>query len=1264
MVQAWAARPGDRLGTGLPDVWKMKWGLNRDCGEGPDGPWGDPDGDGVPNWMEYLAHTDPLKADAVDHKGLVRWEIWRNVPGAYVFDLTRSANFPQHPDELRYLRRLETPVGFGQDYGARLRGVIKAPADGEYTFTINASDTAEFWLGENESWKSKRMVAQVEQAALRRRTAEQVSARITLKKGKNYYVEVLHKQRNSSDFCTVTWNVPGAKRARVIGPDGLFSWKPDPEDADDDGLPDEWQRATGLMAEGVDPALRNAWADADHDGMTNWEEYKAGTDPLKPDAPQHAGHMLTCETWTGLPGNRIKDLVLDKRYPAKPDHTTLVDNPDFSDEGENYGCRLRGLLTAPDDGAYIFYVSGNDACTLWLAESEDKFTKHVIARTVRGTPWRSYGRNPSQQSEPIELRKGQHYYIEVLFKRGARDNSPPADQRDHSSVAWKRPGRHVLPQTVIETEYLSPYTRDPRDLDDDDLPDDFEKAHGLDPTDPSGDNGAWGDPDGDGLNNFDEFQAGLDPQVADVHGTPGLVRWECWRDVPGDLRELRANPAFPLKPTEREWIHQMEGPQNIGESYGSRMRAFLVPPVGGQYVLAVSGDDECELWLSDSDSKFARVLVAAVEASTRFRQWDRRAGQISKPMRLEAGKWYFIEVLHKQQGGHDHVSVAWKVPGASEFRLIPNTALAGFAGDLADTDDDDLPDAWQKANHIALGSRLADKDLDGDGLTTREEYLLGTDPNNPDTDGDGVNDGDEVRIYHTNPLVKDGPPPVLEKSAPLAQWSGTPGSWMTGADGTLDSMERRGEASWDVDVASPGVYLIEVVAGSRGATAYLPPVPVTILIDDLETLSGFIPPGELPTRLAALTRFLAAGKHRVTLDDRNVRAGVGIAVVSINFYRHQGPDADSNGIPDWLENICRHKDQVDQSQAEYAVSPACIEGVARFADDVSLSVGGVAVPVQEGLRGKWFANVQLDPAAPVELKAAFEGGAIVEPVSLRWIATNLMVCPANLRLRAGDALLLTAFPADADPLTVAFKVGDGAGIDCSGPADQPQQVRFAKAGRTVLSVTAGASGGTPQTRSVTVDVYAAGFDDGFSVAVDYPRTWELPLVSRELSIEADSWLTLDEQTTVPPAPRSFTATATEVASARVLARLWDHGPVLAATTVNSFHFATATETGNYSVIQVLADGTRVVEVRYVIDGIIPKDLSIWLHMYVTDAIFADGDTWHELTAKDFDANGEARLLIYKAPCVGTPFVCHWIRPFYERPAAGISGPQSPAPSGP
>lgn len=73
-----------------------------------------------------------------------------------------------------------------------------------------------------------------------------------------------------------------------------------------------------------------------------------------------------------------------------------------------------------------------------------------------------------------------------------------------------------------------------------------------------------------------------------------------------------------------------------------------------------------------------------------------------------------------------------------------------------DSDADGLPDWWELRHGLAIAD-VSDAvlDVDGDGLSALEEYIVDTDPALDDTDGDLLNDGDEVNDYLTNPNIRD-----------------------------------------------------------------------------------------------------------------------------------------------------------------------------------------------------------------------------------------------------------------------------------------------------------------------------------------------------------------------------------------------------------------------------------------------------------------------------------------------------------------------------
>ena len=111
-----------------------------------------------------------------------------------------------------------------------------------------------------------------------------------------------------------------------------------------------------------------------------------------------------------------------------------------------------------------------------------------------------------------------------------------------------------------------------------------------------------------------------------------------------------------------------------------------------------------------------------------------------------------------------------------------------------DTDSDGLDDAWEMQYFGNLDQGPED-DPDEDGLTNAQEYAQGTNPILADTDGDGLQDGDEVTTYGTNPLMAD-----------------------SDEDGYYDGEEVRMNSdpnnSGDFPAYDPGTYYVNISSGN------------------------------------------------------------------------------------------------------------------------------------------------------------------------------------------------------------------------------------------------------------------------------------------------------------------------------------------------------------------------------------------------------------------------------------------------------------------
>ena len=170
--------------------------------------------------------------------------------------------------------------------------------------------------------------------------------------------------------------------------------------------------------------------------------------------------FFTFEQWNNIPGMTIADIPVTEEPDVVSTSLSSMEIP--VNAGDNYGVRLSGLLCAPVDGDYTFYVAGDDYVELYLSTDNDRANKERIAYHEGWTSSRQWDKYATQQSSAITLTGGNQYYVEALMKEG--------DGGDNLAVRWVSP----LADEIIPAQYLSPYQDEdctPREIIIDPVPD-------------------------------------------------------------------------------------------------------------------------------------------------------------------------------------------------------------------------------------------------------------------------------------------------------------------------------------------------------------------------------------------------------------------------------------------------------------------------------------------------------------------------------------------------------------------------------------------------------------------------------------------------------------------------------------------------------------------------------------------------------------------------------------------------------------------------
>ena len=165
----------------------------------------------------------------------------------------------------------------------------------------------------------------------------------------------------------------------------------------------------------------------------------------------------------------------------------------------------------------------------------------------------------------------------------------------------------------------------------------------------------------------------LNLQVID---TGSAVSREVWTGVTGtSVTNIPVNSPASVSNT----LGSLEGISNFGDNYGERVRGYLTAPVNGNYYFWISANNSAELWISNDSEPVNKVRRAFItKGTTTPRVWNLQAKQRSPWLALKAGQRYYLEILHKAGiGTGDHWSVGW-VQDPAGTNTVPAGIVPGY----------------------------------------------------------------------------------------------------------------------------------------------------------------------------------------------------------------------------------------------------------------------------------------------------------------------------------------------------------------------------------------------------------------------------------------------------------------------------------------------------------------------------------------------------------------------------------------------------------
>ncbi|NOY62941.1 MAG: hypothetical protein GXP10_07310 [Gammaproteobacteria bacterium] len=277
-----------------------------------------------------------------------------------------------------------------------------------------------------------------------------------------------------------------------------------------------------------------------------------------------------------------------------------------------------------------------------------------------------------------------------------------------------------------------------------------------------------------------------------------------------------------------------------------------------------------------------------------------------------------------------------------------------------DSDGDGLTDSWEIEQFGDL-SLDGSADSDSDGLTDREEFTLGSNPNNSDSDGDGDSDGDEV-AYGSDPVngndtVAQHRPARPGGLSATSEVRNNHNFWVFTFSGEFTGPDNQALAGslWQISTSqSFDTLILERDIDSRGNLI----VPLGLLKPGTSywARTRHYNSNELMSEWSAAVNFSLSGSNNDANDDG----------VDDRYEINEVVDTDNNGADDDLEGMCNLRDAERASAIGFRTSAGLINCVSSFSRGDTPASSDLDLPF--GLFSFYITGLPVDANNPAEVQ--------------------------------------------------------------------------------------------------------------------------------------------------------------------------------------------------------------------------------------------------------------------------------------------------------